>query len=150
MFFIHLLLLLLFFQAASGLLGGLLMIMDPSGRLLKLPLELLTGTPFNNYLIPGLILFIFLGAFPLLVIYTMIWNPDWRIFQRINIWNQYMAGWSAAVYVGIMLVGWIVVQVVLIGYQSYLQPVYLLVGISILIASFSSPTKKHFRITQID
>jgi hypothetical protein len=144
MFFVHFLRFLVFFQAVSGLLGGLLMILDPSGGILKLPPELLQGTPFGNYLIPGLVLFLLLGIYPMLVFFALIRDPDRRIFQKINIWKRYMSGWTAAVYTGVMLVGWIIIQLLLIGYQSYLQPAYLIIGIAILILSSSSPVKQYY------
>ncbi len=47
---------LLFFLAVNAIGGSLFLIVDPSGEAIGIPIELLDGTPFNNYLIPGLIL----------------------------------------------------------------------------------------------
>lgn len=46
----------------SGLLGGYMLITDPSGEDLGLNPELLQNLPFRNYLIPGIILFFLIGV----------------------------------------------------------------------------------------
>jgi len=60
---IYILLILLAFQALSGLFGGAALVLDPSGSSIRLPLSLLEGSPFGNFLIPGIILFLVLGIF---------------------------------------------------------------------------------------
>lgn len=57
----------LFFNAISGLFGGICLIIDPSGKMMQMPIEWLAPTPFTNFLIPGIILFLFIGLFSLLV-----------------------------------------------------------------------------------
>jgi hypothetical protein len=52
---------LLVFLAFNALIGGWLLIIDPSGDKIQIPIELLQDTPFNNYLIPGILLFVFIG-----------------------------------------------------------------------------------------
>jgi hypothetical protein len=55
---------LLFFNAVSALYGGWLLISDPSGKSLELPLYWLDHSPFENYLTPGIILFeLFLAGY---------------------------------------------------------------------------------------
>ena len=51
-----------FFNGLSGLAGGFGLISDPSAASLGMDLAWLDGTPFNNYLIPGIILFVFNGV----------------------------------------------------------------------------------------
>ena len=127
---------LVFFQGISGLMGGVLILLDPSGVYLHLPPEFLDKTPFSNYLIPGLILLIVLGLYPLMVFYMLIKDPQWQVFSFINFSHHQKDSWTATVYLGIVLLGWIIIQVLLIGYQSYLQPFYLGVGVLILGLSF--------------
>ncbi|WP_441000128.1 hypothetical protein [Fodinibius sp. SL11] len=115
------LLTLLFFQAASGLYGGTALIMDPTGNLLQMPTALLEGTSFQDFLIPGIILFSILGIFPLIVL--------------IGSWQRKPWAWPGAVLVSIALIIWIAVQITMIGYapEPPLQLVYGLVGIVLLI-----------------
>jgi hypothetical protein len=50
--------------------GGLLFILAPDGHLLRMTTTMLAGTPFKSYLIPGIILFAFIGLAPLLAATT--------------------------------------------------------------------------------
>ncbi|HMB63216.1 MAG TPA: hypothetical protein VKN36_09100 [Eudoraea sp.] len=49
---------LLYFLGFWALLGGFGLISDPTGASLKIPLDYLKGTSFEDYLIPGVILFL--------------------------------------------------------------------------------------------
>ena len=55
------LLLLLGFTAATAIIGGLLLLLQPQGAL-GLSTMLLQGTPFSNFFIPGLILTFVVGG----------------------------------------------------------------------------------------
>ena len=48
------LLFLLLFQGVSGMAGGVGLVADASGSTLGIPLEWLKGSPFPDYLIPGM------------------------------------------------------------------------------------------------
>jgi hypothetical protein len=63
---VYMLLILLFFQALSAIFGGGALVLDPSGGLLQMPLELLQHSPFPNYFLPGLFLLVVLGVVPLI------------------------------------------------------------------------------------
>ncbi len=52
---------LLLILSLSAIMIGLGLIADPSGRSFMVPLELLEGTPFNNYFIPGILLLLLHG-----------------------------------------------------------------------------------------
>ena len=58
---------LLFFLGISALFGSYHLITDPTGKSLQMPLGLLKPTPFENYLVPGIILFL-TNAIPALLI----------------------------------------------------------------------------------
>ena len=65
-------LVLLFFLGVSALFGGYMLVSDPSGKSLGMPLELLKGTPFIDYLIPGLILFLLIGVSSIIIAFLNI------------------------------------------------------------------------------
>lgn len=112
---------LMLFQGVSGLYGGAALVLDPTGRSLGLPLAYLEGTPFGDYLLPGLVLLFVLGLFPCLVFAGWLRGYAWAT--------------GASVLVGAALVAWILIQIALIGYQSRppLQLIYGLAGAGILV-----------------
>lgn len=119
----HALLAVLVFQGLSGLAGGFGLISDPSGGAVGLPASWLEGSPFGNYLVPGLILFAVLGVLPLVAAWG-VWTRRW--------WS-----WIAALFVGAALVTWIAVQILVVGYHADppLQAIYGGVGLVILVLS---------------
>jgi len=102
------------FNGLSGLLGGFMLISDPSGSNISLNLEWLEGTPFPNFLIPGIVLFLFIGL-------GNVVGAGFTIFKKAN------AGLIGAIF-GLILMIWIVFQVLWIGYQDFLQPLYFSAG----------------------
>lgn len=119
------------FQGLSGLAGGMGLVADPTGRSLGIPLDWLHGSPFDNYLIPGLVLLLALGVFPLAVTY--------RLRRRRR------RSWLAALLVGVMLIIWIAVEILVVGYQPSppLQLIYGLLGL-IIVALVLFPASKQY------
>ena len=124
---------LIFFQAISGLFGGGALILDPTGSLLQMPLDLLATSPFSDYFIPGIILFWVLGVFPSVVFYGLLRRKRWA--------------WLGTVLIGAALIIWIVVEIVMIGYHSRppLQLVYGSVGLLILLLASLQSSRNYFR-----
>jgi hypothetical protein len=122
-------------QAIGAIPAGAGLVMDPVNNI-GLPPSLLEGTPFRDYLIPGLILLIVLGLLPLVVLYGLVRRRQW--------------GWWAAVALGAGLVIWIVTEVALLGYLSgagiALQIVFGLVGVAIIVLAVIRPTRRFFRV----
>ncbi len=129
---VYALLFFLFFQGISGIMGGYMLVKDPAGDFLQLSVSLLENSPFPDYLVPGLILLIVLGIFPLLVFYGLL--------RKINL------SWYGALFVGISLIIWIVVEILIIGYfpQPPLQLIYGSVGLVILILALLPPVKRYY------
>lgn len=102
------------FNGLSGLLGGYMLINDPTGNSLNLVLEWLQITPFENYLIPGIILFLFVGMGNVF--------GFWFTFKK----KKKLA--LVGLVFGLILMVWILLQVALIGYKDFLQPLYFTSG----------------------
>lgn len=54
-------------QAVSAVGGGVALVAGPRGEVTGLPLSYLEGSPFDDYLVPGLILLLVLGVLPAVV-----------------------------------------------------------------------------------
>jgi hypothetical protein len=82
-----------------------------------IPLSWLDGSPFHSFVIPSLFLFVALGGGMLVA--TLVW---WRKSRLAPLFSLGM---------GVLLVLWIVVQVSIIGYVSWMQPTSFIAGAAI-------------------
>lgn len=143
---VYILILAITLEALGAIFGGISLMNDPSGTSIQLPVTLLEGTIFSSYLIPGIILFLLLGFFPLFLIFPLIFKPNWLIINGLNIYKKYHWAWTYSLYTSIMLIIWINVQMMILGTGSVIQGVSGLLGIIILIISLMPGTKRYYRI----
>jgi hypothetical protein len=103
--------------------GGLVLMIAPRGEIMPLPLSALAGSPFDTYLMPGLILFGVLGLGPL-------------VAARLA-WLRHPLAPTAAFVVGSGLLIWVAVEVAIIGYSDEppLQAIYGILGVAIVLVA---------------
>jgi len=112
---------LLFFNGISALFGGGSMIYDPSGKNLQMPIELLDKSPFDNFLIPGIILFSVNGLLNLIVGILGIRKSD--LFPNLTL------------LCGLLLTAWLTIQIIMIKeFYAPLHVTYYLVGIVMILS----------------
>lgn len=111
-----------FFNGLSALAGGVGILSDLTGKTLGMDTSMLQGSPFKNFLIPGIILFTFHG----------VGNTFAAIYSIKQ--GKYMN--EVAMFFGIGMMIWIIVQVAIIGYGSILQALYFSTGLIQLILGF--------------
>lgn len=117
------------FIALSAIPPGIMLVVQPNGSSLGFTLELLEGSPFQSYLLPGLFLFGVIGL--------------GNLFAAIFTFQMKLLAPTLGVGLGIILLGWIFVQVYITGWISFLQPLYLGVGaIELLVAFWSRKALK--------
>ena len=117
-------------QGLSGLAGGIGLVADPTGRSLGIPLAWLQGSPFSDYFVPGLVLFVVLGVVPLIVAYGLWGGRSWA--------------WVGSAFVGVTLVGWLLVEIAVIGYHSD-PPLQLVYGVlaGLILGLLALPSVRH-------
>lgn len=130
----NVLLALLGFLALGAIGGGLVLIISPSGDLIGIPVSEFKNTPFDSYLIPGIILFTVLGIVPLLLIYGLVKKPASKFAEQFNIFKDMYWAWTFSVYIGFVLISWIHIQLIFLqGGVFWLHTFYLFYGILIII-----------------
>lgn len=107
--------LLLLFVALNAVVAGYLFMIDPSGTKLHMHVSWLSNSPFSNFLIPGIILFMVNGIFNLLVATATV----------LKLKNHA----RLIVVQGILLICWIITQIILTQHLHFLH--FFLVGIGI-------------------
>ena len=118
---------LLVLQGLGGIGGGALLTLKPDGGLLKMPLSYLEGSPFSDYLVPGVILLCVLGIFPLVVAFGLLRRRPWA--------------WFGACAVGCGLMIFEVVEYGVIGFNVQ-QPIWGTIGLLIALVSLA-PSVQH-------
>ena len=111
-------LVLLFFLGLSALPASIVMIVDPSGMKMGLPLEMLDQTPFRDFLFPGILLGFFNGILSLLFAILVIKK------HRLQVWM--------VLFQGGVLMTWLTVEVIMGLYYAPLTLPYYLVATLLL------------------
>lgn len=119
------------------------MIISPSGSLMQFPKDTLAKSPFNNFLLPGIILFFLLGVIPLLTLYGLIKKTNWSLTEKLNLYKEQHWSWMFSIYTSVMLSIWLHIEAMFIGYD-FLQTVYGLLSVSILVSALLPAVKKYY------
>lgn len=118
---------LLLLTAVNALVAGILFVSDPSGQKMGMSTEYLASSPFSTYLIPGWVLLIVNGLMNVLAAIVCItrskYYPLFVILQ------------------GVLLSGWIIIQVILVKDLNALH--YSMLSIGLLLTCFGIILQKH-------
>lgn len=111
--------------------GGLGLIIDPSGELIKMPISLLAYSPFSSFLIPGVILLVVLGIAPMVAVYGLIKRKSWKLAEALNLFPERHWSWTLSLSIGFMLIAWIIIQVYFSKEAVIVHVVYVFLGLLI-------------------
>lgn len=82
------------------------------------PLDWLKESPFQNYFIPGLFLFVVIGGL--------------HLYSSVAIFKKFGSAHISVFFSGVMLILWLGIQVAIIGYVSWMQPAVAIIALFIL------------------
>lgn len=114
------------FLALSSCVGGIPMILDPSGGILKMPLSVLAHSPFRNFLIPGLTLLTANGVLSAIV--------------AVLVMRKVQSSGVLVCLQGCVLFGWITVQVIMLRAVVWLHFLYW--GIALVLIACGSAMRR--------
>src|SRR5215204_2433792 len=106
---------LLVFGAVNAFGGGYYGLSGAKG----VPTEWLAGSPFPDYFVPSLMLLVVVGGSFIVAAIA--------VFTRLRIARL------AALAAGIVVLGWLAVQLAIIGYVSWMQPTTAIAGVMVLV-----------------
>lgn len=115
---------LLTFGAINAFAGGYYGLSGAKG----VPLEWLAGSPFGDYFIPSLILFVVVGG-----VFS---------FAAMAAFMRSRLARVSAFIAGVIVLVWIAVQLAIIGYVSWMQPATLFAGVLVLILASLLPASR--------
>jgi magnesium-transporting ATPase (P-type) len=129
------LLILLGFLALGAIGGGGLLMISPTGELIGIPLSELRNSPFDSFLIPGLILFSILGVIPLTLIFALLKKPESKLAERINLFKDMHWSWTFSIYIAFTLICWIQIQMAFLQSVHWLHTFYMFYAVAIIISA---------------
>jgi hypothetical protein len=104
------------FVGITAILGGFGLVSDPSGAGMEVSLTLLENSIFPNYLIPGLVLLIFIGV--------------GNALGGIATFSRHRNFGKMAILLGAFLVIYILIEIGIVGLLNLSQPLYLILGLA--------------------
>lgn len=108
------------FLGITSIAGGLPLILDPSGGLLRMPLSLLAHSPFHSFLIPGIILLVTNGIMSLVILTAEV---------------RQTRGHAILVTIqGCVLAGWITVEVIIMRTVISFHYIYWTVALVLILS----------------
>jgi hypothetical protein len=119
LFFTGVLLLIIGFAAV---ISGWMLIRDPSGDSIGLTLKLLENSPFEDYFIPGLVLFAVNGIGSLIC--SLLISTNQRYFG------------ITTMILGVAMIIWIAAEVYWVSDKSFLQPTIFAIGVLEILLGF--------------
>jgi len=137
--------LLLALLSINAFYGGISLILAPDGSLLGMQPGWLDKSPFSNYFVPGILLTVFMGIFPLITLFGLLTKNQNRFFNLLNIYPEKNWGWTFSLYCGITTNIWIIVQQLMAEY-FILQTMIAAVGLLILIATLLPRVMWHYTL----
>lgn len=136
---------LLAFLGLGAIGGGGVLIISPSGKLMGMPLSILTHSPFSNFLIPGIILFSVFGIVPILLIFALLKKTKNNLAQRFNIFCDMHWAWTFTIYAACALVIWIQFEMVFLQAVHWLHTFYMLYAIAIILVALLAPVRAYYQ-----
>ena len=107
--------------AIVSIITGLMLMSVPDGSLLHLTLDQLKGTPFKDFRVPGLIMFVSVGLTNLVAVF-------------LNM-TRHLQQYQWSLWGGIMLIAWTVAQDILTTGYYVVNIFFIVIGIMIVLMS---------------
>ncbi|MFT8317607.1 MAG: hypothetical protein ABF651_04955 [Sporolactobacillus sp.] len=140
----HVLIILQIFLGIGAFFGGLLLVLAPDGSLLYMPLYLLRTSIFHSYLIPGIILCLVLGVYPLVTAWFLISEKPFAAAERLNLYKKTHWAWSHSLYTGFILVIWLTIEMYEIQAVGIVHLFYMFLALAILAVTLLPSVKNHY------
>ena len=125
--------------------GGGLLAVAPSGRLLGMPVAMLAGSPFADFLVPGMVLFSVLGVAPCLLVVALLKQPRSVLAERFNAFGDMHWVWTGSIYVAFALVLWIQLEMVFLNAVSWLHTLYMVWALAILFVALLPSVRRYYK-----
>jgi hypothetical protein len=141
----NVLLVLLGFLGLGAMGGGAMFIVSPNGKMFGMPLSMLETSPFNNFMIPGIILFLVIGIAPCLLILALLKKPVSKFADKANFFGDMHWSWTYSIYVAFALIIWIQLEMVFLQGVHWLHTFYMLFAVAIIFTALLPQVRNSYK-----
>ena len=120
-------------------------IISPSGRLFGMPLSMLENSPFNDFLIPGIILFSVLGLAPIGLTIALIKKPEYKFAELFNVYTDMYWAWTYCIYIAFALIIWIQIEMTFLRAVHWSHTLYMFFAIAILFVTLLPQVRNQYK-----
>jgi len=128
----NLLIFLLAFLGIGAIFGGFVLMISPTGKLFGMPLSMLNKSPFQSFLLPGVILFLVLGIVPTALAVILVKKPASKLADRLNVYPDMYWGWTYCIYIAFALIVWIQSEMTFLQAVHWSHSLYIFLALSTL------------------
>ncbi|MBX3064860.1 MAG: hypothetical protein KF726_17895 [Anaerolineae bacterium] len=128
----------------GGFYGGINFLSDPTGASIGMAGDYLAKLPVPNYQLPGLFLLTVFGVLPLFLLYSLFARPKSEFLKPLTRSFHEHWAWVATLLLGLLVLGWMVVQVAYIGMSAPIQYVILILGVLIVGLDLLPSLRRYF------
>ena len=118
----------------GGLSGAWMFFAHPDGRGIGME-ETLAELPVSSFVLPGAFLLLVMCLVPALLVVGLLARPDWRWLDRVSRATGMHWSWVGTVALGIVIVIWLGVEALYIGFSAAQQ--YFTAALGLLIVVFA-------------
>ncbi len=141
----NVLIFLLAFLGLGAIFGGAVLIISPSGRLFGMPLSMLTNSPFNNFLLPGIILITVLGIVPAGLTVVLVKKPTNKFAELFNFYKDMYWGWTYSIYTAFALIIWIQSEMTFLHAVHWSHSLYMFLAVLILFVALLPRVRNQYK-----
>jgi hypothetical protein len=137
---------LLVFYAAMGIISGALLISDPTGASLGFASDFKDKLPFQSFLPVGLFLFLIYGVGSMVLAFGA-WTRKESILGSISRKVGYHWSWAGGMALSLVLVIWLAIEGSLIGLDWPATYFTVLIGAGIFVMLILPATRRFYRVS---
>jgi hypothetical protein len=128
----NILLFLLAFLGLGAIFGGAVLIISPSGSLFGMPIAMLSKSPFQNFLLPAIILLLVLGLVPVALVFALLKKPSCQLAEWFNLFWDMHWSWTFSIYIAFALIIWLQVEMYYLQSVHWSHIFYMFLAIAII------------------
>ena len=130
--------------ALGGLSGAWMFLTHPDGRGIGMQ-GALAKLPVSNFVLPGVFLLLVMCFVPTLLVVGLLARPDWRWLDPLSRATGMHWSWVGTVALGVVIVIWLGVQSLYMGFSAAAQYFTAALGLAIIAFALVPSTRRAMR-----